>query len=171
MPASCSPIDCSPLGFSVHGTPQARILEWVSISFSNISLNYWPYPPHSFVPMIHLFCSWKFLSLNLPYLLLSFPHLLTLGNHLLVLCLSDSVSLWLSICSVFQIAHRSEIINDLSFSVWLILLRIISHRYYSRSNHVVTNGKISFFYSWVVCICMYICIFLSIYIFFFYLFI
>ena len=27
-PAICDPMDCSPLGFSVHGIPQARILEW-----------------------------------------------------------------------------------------------------------------------------------------------
>ena len=27
------PMDCSPPGFSVHGIPQARILEWVAISF------------------------------------------------------------------------------------------------------------------------------------------
>ena len=31
---SCSPIDCSPLGSSVHVILQARILEWVAISFS-----------------------------------------------------------------------------------------------------------------------------------------
>ena len=30
----CNPRDCSPLGSSVHGTSQARILEWVTISFS-----------------------------------------------------------------------------------------------------------------------------------------
>ena len=28
------PINCSPLGSSVHGILQARILEWVAISFS-----------------------------------------------------------------------------------------------------------------------------------------
>ena len=33
-PIVCDPIDCSPLGSSVHGIPQARVLEWVSISFS-----------------------------------------------------------------------------------------------------------------------------------------
>ena len=32
---SCNPMDCSPPGFSVHGLFQARILEWVAISFSN----------------------------------------------------------------------------------------------------------------------------------------
>ena len=30
----CDPIDCSPAGSSVHGILQARILEWVAISFS-----------------------------------------------------------------------------------------------------------------------------------------
>ena len=30
----CSPINCSPPGSSVHGTFQARILQWVAISFS-----------------------------------------------------------------------------------------------------------------------------------------
>ena len=30
----CDPMDCSPSGSSVHGIFQARILEWVAISFS-----------------------------------------------------------------------------------------------------------------------------------------
>ena len=30
----CRPMDCSPTGSSVHGIFQARILEWVAISFS-----------------------------------------------------------------------------------------------------------------------------------------
>ena len=29
----CNPMNCSPPGSSVHGVPQARILEWVVISF------------------------------------------------------------------------------------------------------------------------------------------
>ena len=33
-------MDCSQLGFSVHGISQARILEWVAISFSRVSS--WP---------------------------------------------------------------------------------------------------------------------------------
>ena len=33
-PILCDPIDCSPPGSSVHGILQARILEWVAISFS-----------------------------------------------------------------------------------------------------------------------------------------
>ena len=33
-PALCDLMDCSPLGSSVHGISQARILEWVAISSS-----------------------------------------------------------------------------------------------------------------------------------------
>ena len=33
-PALCDPVDCSPPGSSVHGIFQARILEWVAVSFS-----------------------------------------------------------------------------------------------------------------------------------------
>ena len=33
-PTLCNPADCSPPGSSVHGFLQARILEWVAISFS-----------------------------------------------------------------------------------------------------------------------------------------
>ena len=35
----CNPVDCSPPGFSAHGILQARILEWVAISFSRDLLN------------------------------------------------------------------------------------------------------------------------------------
>ena len=33
-PTLCNPVDCSPPGSSIHGILQARILEWVAISFS-----------------------------------------------------------------------------------------------------------------------------------------
>ena len=33
-PAFCNPVDCSLLGSSVHGIFQARILDWVAISYS-----------------------------------------------------------------------------------------------------------------------------------------
>ena len=36
-PTMCDPIDGSPLGSSVPGIFQARILEWIAISFSNAS--------------------------------------------------------------------------------------------------------------------------------------
>ena len=37
LSSSLLPIDCSPPGSSVHGIPQAGILEWVAISFSRRS--------------------------------------------------------------------------------------------------------------------------------------
>ena len=40
MPSLCDPMDSSPPGSSVHGIVQARILEWVAISFSRGSS--WP---------------------------------------------------------------------------------------------------------------------------------
>ena len=36
-PTLCDPVDCSPPGSSIHGILQARILEWVAISFSRES--------------------------------------------------------------------------------------------------------------------------------------
>ena len=33
-PTLCDPMDCNLPGFSVHGIFQARVLEWVAISFS-----------------------------------------------------------------------------------------------------------------------------------------
>ena len=33
-PTLCDPVECSPSGYCVHGVSQARILEWVAISFS-----------------------------------------------------------------------------------------------------------------------------------------
>ena len=39
-PTLCDPVDCNLLGFSVHGILQARILEWIAISFSRGSS--WP---------------------------------------------------------------------------------------------------------------------------------
>ena len=39
-PTLCNSMDCSPLGSSVHGILQARILEWVAIPFTRASS--WP---------------------------------------------------------------------------------------------------------------------------------
>ena len=40
-PTLCDPMDCSLPGFSIHGILQARILEWVIISFSRGSSQPW----------------------------------------------------------------------------------------------------------------------------------
>ena len=43
-PTLCDPMGCSLKGSSVHGIFQARILEWVAISFSNVTGG-WPQTP------------------------------------------------------------------------------------------------------------------------------
>ena len=40
----CNPVDSSPPGSSVHGIPQARLLEWVAMSFSRIFPTQGPNP-------------------------------------------------------------------------------------------------------------------------------
>ena len=38
-PTLCDPMDCSPPGSSIPGILQARILEWVAISFSDACMH------------------------------------------------------------------------------------------------------------------------------------
>ena len=45
-PTLCDPIDCSPPGSSVHGILQARILEWIAITFSKGSSSFEGLNPH-----------------------------------------------------------------------------------------------------------------------------
>ena len=49
-PTLCNPIDGSPPGSSVPGILQARILEWVAISFSNR----WRNIPYSWIGRINI---------------------------------------------------------------------------------------------------------------------
>jgi len=53
-PTLHDPIDCSLRGSSVHGIFQARILEWVAISFSNfaIFLTEFPSPVYTLAKVI-----------------------------------------------------------------------------------------------------------------------
>ena len=39
-PTPSDPMDCSPPGPSIHGTFQARVLEWVAIAFSDIYISH-----------------------------------------------------------------------------------------------------------------------------------
>ena len=48
-PTLCNPMDYSLPGSSVHGILQARILEWVAISFSSEEAEMWK-KPASFSP-------------------------------------------------------------------------------------------------------------------------
>ena len=47
-PTLCEPIDCSLTGSSVHGILEARVLEWVAISFSTGSISNLRIEPRSF---------------------------------------------------------------------------------------------------------------------------
>jgi len=40
-PTLSDPMDCSPPGSSIHGSFQARVLEWGAIAFSTEGLNTW----------------------------------------------------------------------------------------------------------------------------------
>ena len=98
--------------------------------------------------MTYLFCSWEFVPINFSHLFHSSPY--TLSWQSPICCLY----LWICFCFVmlvhliffFLIPCISKIIWYLCFSVWFISLSIIP----SRSMHVVTNGKISLFYGWVM---------------------
>ena len=49
-PTLCNPIDSSPPGSSVSGILQARILEWVALSFSNgVYSQIWAKVPQSLI--------------------------------------------------------------------------------------------------------------------------
>ena len=60
-PTLCNPMDCSPPGSSVHEIPQARILEWVAISFPRGST--WPRDRTHFPCLLLL--HWQVASLQL----------------------------------------------------------------------------------------------------------
>ena len=66
-PTLCDPKDCSPPGSSIHGILQARILEWVAISFTNGVNSSWVYFDHlalylQFVPCSFFPCLFLFLT-------------------------------------------------------------------------------------------------------------
>ena len=54
-PTLCNPMDCSPPGSSVHGTLQARILEWAAMPASKGSswrrAGIWVSPLHRYLPL------------------------------------------------------------------------------------------------------------------------
>ena len=43
-PTLCDPMDCSQPGSFIHGTPQARVLEWVAIAFSPVDTQFKQFP-------------------------------------------------------------------------------------------------------------------------------
>ena len=64
----CDPMDCSPPGSSVHGILQAKILEWVAISFSRGSS--WP-RDQTLIFCIHRQILYHWATWEAPYLSIS----------------------------------------------------------------------------------------------------
>ena len=61
MSDSCDPMDCSLPGSSVHGILQARILEWVAISFTELGIEWFALEmntDHSVIFEIAFKCNW-----------------------------------------------------------------------------------------------------------------
>ena len=50
-PTLCDPMDCSPPGSSVHGTLQARVLEWVAFAFSIFYTRFSKMSQIAFIPL------------------------------------------------------------------------------------------------------------------------
>ena len=64
-PTLCNPVDCSPSGSSVHGILQARILEWIAISFTVVSFNFKFFSLSSFIhASIHSPVQQQFIELH-----------------------------------------------------------------------------------------------------------
>ena len=132
---------------------------WTAREFPQLHISNWKHFIYLFIYGHHIYL-FIYLFIYFWYLLIS----LTCLSHPLrcphfwqpPVC---SLYAWLSFCFImfvhllcFLDSTVSEIMQYLSFSVWLISLKIIP----SRSIHVVVNGKISFFfYGWIVLHCIY----------------
>ena len=53
-PTPSDPMDCSPLGSSIHGIFQARVLEWGAIAFSAVISSY-PQNDQNAIPFNYLY--------------------------------------------------------------------------------------------------------------------
>ena len=132
----CDTVDCSPAGSSIHGILQARILEWVAISFSRGSSL-----PRDWTQISHIagrfFSSWakgspKDLLAISPDLALPFA---ALGNQLSTFCLHKSID--------FLILNISNKWNHATCGVWCWLL---SCSMSSKSIYAVACNNTSFLF-------------------------
>ena len=100
------------------------------------------------IPIIYLFYNWTFVPFESLH---PFPPLPTLHLWQPPVC-----SLYLSLGFIlfyFQMPHMSEIIQYLSFSIWLT-----SNLAPLSFTHVVISGRISFFNSWIIFLCVCVCV-------------
>ena len=119
---------------------------------------YWPYSqccaihPYGLFPVVR--ASYFFVPmLSLP-LLLGTTNLFSVSVSQLPFCFIHQF------VSFFLIPHISDIIQYLSFSVWLISLNIMP----SRSIHCCKWQNFVLFYGWVIFHCVFVCVCIYIYI-------
>ena len=96
--ALCNPMDCSPPGSSVHGTFQARILEWVTISYSRISSwpRGWTRVFHIGRQILYYGATWEFLIMGQIYIM-----------RLLMCCTEDTTML---MCVAKSLSQESSLV-------------------------------------------------------------
>ena len=111
----CNPMDCSPPGSSVHGISQARMLEWVAVSFSRGSSKLRGQTRISYI-------AGGFFTTEPPGKSSTFEYFLWKENWLIYL--SRWVNTWLELlfapwkqCNFLQ---RIYIWNEPSLSYWII---------------------------------------------------
>ena len=138
-PTLCDPVDCSPPGSSVHGILQARILEWVAISFSRefsqprdgtwVSCRETLYPlshqgsHHSFlfIYFSFIFTRWRLITLQYWS---GFCHTLTWISHG-VTCILDVWKKWLQ-CPQERHPRDRKLARGL-LSYFIIILLLLSY--------------------------------------------
>ena len=106
----CHPMDCSPLGSSVHGILQTRILEWVAISYSRPRVQ------------SHVSCTGKHILYHLA--IWEVPNININQNKCfkIFLCLNYSVK-----CLILQLKTSSEI--EFFFIQCYLIILIHTHNY------------------------------------------
>ena len=104
-------MDCSPLGSSVHGISQARILEWVAISFSRGSSG-----PRDWTRVSSVFCTVvRFLTADVNIYIMNQVFLIAfyIGKNVLMLC-------YMKICKCHT---RVDVyLSPKIFPVWIMCL-------------------------------------------------
>ena len=113
----CDPLDCRPPGSSVHGISQARILEWVAVSFSRDSSQPW-------IESASLALAGRFFTLSL------------LGSH----TKNCGVSILSSLCHSDHISAPYLFFFPLFFSIF----SSIGKHYWRKSNlsHISSLWKV-----------------------------
>ena len=111
-PTLSNPMDCSLPGSSVHGIPQARVLEWVTISFIHmyikLYINMYKAGIEEAAYSSSLLC-----SLLLPYLL----SIYSLSIYASILSLSTKVFIFYASSISYQIFSFYEALNPLTHTI------------------------------------------------------